>query len=149
LVEKAGKITVPVLSVNEPKPGDLVPGGVYGPRERERIPLAKMFGMPRGRALVWKPGDDAPRIAHVKGYFEIPKLARRASPNPYFTGGKRRPGVLRRWAKAAIALTVASVVIGGALVNLPDTVRAAWPSWNTGPVLHQVPPRPPSQHHRR
>jgi type IV secretion system protein VirD4 len=147
LVQKSGKVTVPVKGATEPRPGELMPGSGWQQRERERIPLFKMFGMPRGRALVWKPGDDAPRIAHVKGYFELRKLARRASPNPYFTGVKARPGALRQWAKAAIAVTVASVVIGAVLLHRPD-VRA-WLSWNTGPVLHQVPQRGPVQHHAR
>ena len=43
-----------------------------------------MFGMPQGRALVFLPHGDKPRVSYVKGYFEIPRgLARRASANPY------------------------------------------------------------------
>jgi hypothetical protein len=54
---------------------------------RDRIPLAQMMAMPRNRALVWKPGDEAPRMSWVKGYFELPELAARASENPYHRSG--------------------------------------------------------------
>ena len=82
LVEKAGKVTVPVLGASEPRPGEVMPGKSWQQRERDRIPLPKMFEMPRGRALVWLP-HQAMRQSWVKGYFEISKLARRASENPY------------------------------------------------------------------
>jgi type IV secretion system protein VirD4 len=90
LVKKAGKITVPVLGMSEPRPGEAMPHGGWTQRERDRIPLAKMMGMPKGRALVWKPGDDAPRMSWVKGYFEIAELRAKASPNPYHEG-RRAP----------------------------------------------------------
>jgi type IV secretion system protein VirD4 len=83
LVEKAGKVTMPVLSASEPRPGESVPGMSWQQRERDRIPEPKMFAMPRARALVWLPHEEAPRVSWVKGYFEIPGLARRASANPY------------------------------------------------------------------
>jgi len=132
LVERAGKVTVPVYGAQEPRPGELVPGGGWQQRERERIPLAKMLGMPKGRAVVWKPGDDAPRHARVKGYFEIPKLNARADPNPYFTGGKAAaPG--RRKMTAALAAAVAVGIAGAVLFNgagapVLDAFRAA-ASW--------------------
>jgi type IV secretory pathway TraG/TraD family ATPase VirD4 len=79
LVEKAGKIVVPVLSAADPvNPSDVGVRPTIGQQLRDRIPLHKMMGMPRGRALVWKPGDEAPRMSWVKGYWEIPKLAARA-----------------------------------------------------------------------
>jgi hypothetical protein len=59
---------------------------------RDRIPLDAMFGMPQGTALVWLPGDTAPRISRVKGYFEL-SLNRRADPNPYHRGHAGR----RNW----------------------------------------------------
>jgi hypothetical protein len=43
--------------------------------------------MPPGKALVWLPNEEIPRVARIKGYFEIPQLARRADPNPYYRGG--------------------------------------------------------------
>lgn len=86
LVKKAGKIMVPVLGASEPRPGEVIPGHSWQQRERDRIPMPKMFGMPRGRALVWLPHEEAPRISWVRGYFELPGNERRASPNPY-----RRP----------------------------------------------------------
>jgi len=108
LVKKAGRVTLPVLGASEPRPCDPGPHGGWTQRERERIPLAKMMGMPKGRALVWKPGDEAPRMSWVKGYFEIPELNQRASINPYHrashntTGpgsfvGRERPAMGSRW----------------------------------------------------
>jgi type IV secretion system protein VirD4 len=82
LVEQAGKITVPQLSASEPRPGEVVPGVSWQQRERDRIPFAAMRQMPRGRALVWLPGQP-PRVSWVRGYFEIPGAERRAGVNPY------------------------------------------------------------------
>jgi type IV secretion system protein VirD4 len=90
LVKKASKITVPVLGASEPRPGDAMPGKSWQQRERDRIPPGKMFAMPRGRALVWLPHEEAPRVSWVKGYFELRGLARRASPNPYHGGTAAR-----------------------------------------------------------
>ena len=55
-------------------------------QKRPRIPVGKMFGMPQGRALVWLPGDEAPRVSRIRGYFEIGKPNARASKNPYYSG---------------------------------------------------------------
>ena len=121
LVEKAGKVIVPVFGASDARPGDAMPQGGWQQQQGDRIPLAKMFGMPRGRALCWKPADEAPRIAWVKGYFEIPELNARASPNPYYTGGNRRDDV-RRAGKAGrriAALFAAAAVIAGALLVNP------------------------------
>jgi type IV secretory pathway TraG/TraD family ATPase VirD4 len=91
LVEKTGKSIVPVLSAADPSsPSDFGSRPSWQQQQRDRIPLAKMFGMPKGRALVWKPGDEKPRISWVKGYFEIPELNKRASSNPYYQGGQDR-----------------------------------------------------------
>jgi type IV secretion system protein VirD4 len=92
LVKKAGKVVVPVMSASEPRPGEPGPHIGWTQRDRDRIPLNKMLGMPKGRALVWKPHDDAPRMSWVKGYFEIPELNAKASPNPYFQDNARSTG---------------------------------------------------------
>ena len=87
LVKRAGKPIVPVLSAADPSsPGEVKARPSWQQQARDRIPLDKMFGMPKGRALVWKPGDEKPRVSWVKGYFEIPELNKRASPNPYYQG---------------------------------------------------------------
>jgi type IV secretory pathway TraG/TraD family ATPase VirD4 len=83
LVERAGKITLPVLSAADPSsPSDFMVRPSWQQQDRDRIPLAKMMAMPRGRALVWKPGDEAPRQSWMKGYFDIPELAARATGQP-------------------------------------------------------------------
>lgn len=89
LVKKAGKIRRAVLSAGDPSASDnfrVRPN--WNPQERDRIPLAKMMAMPRNQALVWKPGDEAPRRSWVKGYFELPELAARAGENPYHRSGR-------------------------------------------------------------
>lgn len=84
LVERAGKEYVAALSSADPaSPHDLDARPSWQQQQRDRIPLDAMFGMPRGRALVWLPHSETPRMSWVKGYFEIPELARRASENPY------------------------------------------------------------------
>jgi type IV secretion system protein VirD4 len=120
LVEKAGRVTVPVFGAQEPRPGELAASGGWQQRERDRIPLAKMFAMPRGRALIFTPHLEAPRIAWVKGYFDIPQLNARASPNPYYTGGGargdvRRAGNMRR--RLAALFAVVAVIAGAVLFN--------------------------------
>jgi hypothetical protein len=72
-----------------------------------------MFGMPKGRALVWKPGDEAPRVSWVKGYFEIPELNERASPNPYYQGGHAAPSPApeRGRRTSAMALVAAAAIV--------------------------------------
>ena len=115
LVRKAGKVTVPVLSAADPTgPTNFGARPSWQQRERERIPLAKMFGMPKGRALVWKPGDEAPRTSWVKGYFEISELNARASANPYFRAARpaSEAALRRRNAASAIPLILAAGIIG-------------------------------------
>ena len=88
MVEKSGKVTVPVLSAADPSgvnDADVRPS--WQQKERDRISLQKMFGMPPGMALVFLPHEEIPRVARIKGYFEIPQLARRADHNPYYRGG--------------------------------------------------------------
>jgi hypothetical protein len=88
MVEKSGKMTVPVLSAADPSgvnDADVRPS--WQQKERDRISLQKMFGMPPGMALVFLPHEEIARVARIKGYFEIPQLARRADRNPYYRGG--------------------------------------------------------------
>jgi hypothetical protein len=152
LVKKAGKIVRPVLSSNEPKPGELMPSGGWRPETRERIPLDKMFGMPQGKALVWLPHSDKPRVSTVKGYFEIPKLNARASANPYFTGGKKQPG--RKVTRRIVAMFAAAGVVAGGvwLAGNISGQSAGAGVGGSGPVASapqnsDPPPRGPS--HRR
>jgi type IV secretory pathway TraG/TraD family ATPase VirD4 len=85
LSSRASEVTVPVLSASDPVgPTDYGVRPSWSQQKRPRIPVGKMFGMPQGRALVWLPGDEAPRVSWVKGYFELP-LNRAADENPYFT----------------------------------------------------------------
>ena len=102
--KRAGEVIRPVLSAADPSsPADFGARPNWGPQKRERIPVGKMFGMPQGRAVVWLPGDDPPRIVRVKGYFEIAQLAARADPNPYYTGaggfGKLGAAAGKMWAR--------------------------------------------------
>jgi type IV secretion system protein VirD4 len=123
LVKKAGKVVRPVYSAQEPKPGELLPGGGWSQQQRDRIPLDKMFAMPQGKALVWLPHAPAPAVSTVKGYFEIPELNRRADANPYFKGGTARPGA-RKIVRQVVGLLGAAAMIGGAVIGLPGITRA-------------------------
>src|ERR1700730_7147609 len=110
LGEKAGRVLVPVLSAADPvSPSDLGVRPSWGQQLRDRIPSHKMAAMPRGRALVWKPGDEAPRMSWVKGYWEIPELNARASGN---TGGASAGVVAAAggFGKAAKVAAVAAVI---------------------------------------
>lgn len=92
LVQRAGQVTIPVRSITNPsRMGDGGPSISVSGHTQDRIPLHKMFGMPQGKALVFLPGDEAPRVSNVKGYFELP-LNRRADPNPYYRGNAPRRG---------------------------------------------------------
>jgi type IV secretion system protein VirD4 len=86
MVEKAGKVIRPVLSAADPSGAhDTGARPSWQQRERERIPLQKMFGMPQGTALVWLPNEEMPRVTRVKGFYELP-LRRFADRNPYHRG---------------------------------------------------------------
>jgi type IV secretory pathway TraG/TraD family ATPase VirD4 len=90
LSKRAGEVTRPVLSASDPSsPTDYMARPSWSQQKRPRIPVGKMFGMPQGRALVWLPGDEAPRVSWVRGYFELP-LNRFGDANPYFTGNNNR-----------------------------------------------------------
>jgi type IV secretion system protein VirD4 len=85
LSKRAGEVTRPRLSAADPTSHDdfnVRPS--WQQQKRPRIPVGKMFGMPQGRALVFLPGDEAPRVSRIRGYFETPELNRRADANPYF-----------------------------------------------------------------
>jgi type IV secretion system protein VirD4 len=85
LVKRAGKEILPVLSSADPaSPADFGARESWQQQQRDRIPLDTMFGMPRGRALIWLPHEEQPRDAWIKGYYDIPELARRAGVNPYY-----------------------------------------------------------------
>jgi type IV secretory pathway TraG/TraD family ATPase VirD4 len=85
LVKRAGKEILPVLSSADPaSPTDFGARESWQQQQRDRIPLDTMFGMPRGRALIWLPHEEQPRDAWIKGYYDIPELARRAGVNPYY-----------------------------------------------------------------
>ncbi|MGD0109652.1 MAG: type IV secretory system conjugative DNA transfer family protein [Rhodopila sp.] len=87
LSKRASEVTRPILSASDPSgPTDFGPRPSWSQQKRPRIPVGMMFSMPNGRALVWLPGDEAPRHARIRGYFEIPELNRRADANPYFRG---------------------------------------------------------------
>lgn len=86
LSKRAGEVTRPVLSASDPSgPTDFGARPSWQQQKRPRIPVGKMFGMPNGRALVFLPGDEAPRVSRIRGYFELP-LNRFAEANPYFRG---------------------------------------------------------------
>ena len=77
-----------MLSASDPSsPTDYGARPSWSQQKRPRIPVGKLFGMPQGRALVLLPGEEAPRVSRIKGYFAIRQLARRSDANPFFTGG--------------------------------------------------------------
>jgi type IV secretion system protein VirD4 len=85
LSKRSSEVTRPVLSASDPTgPTDYRARPSWSQQKRPRIPVGKMFAMPEGRACVWLPGDEAPRVSWIKGYFELP-LNRVADENPYFT----------------------------------------------------------------
>jgi type IV secretory pathway TraG/TraD family ATPase VirD4 len=128
MVKRSGKVTVPVYSASDPRPGETIGQGGWQQRERDRITLADLFRMPQGRALVWLPHEDAPRVSRVRGYFEIGKLARRASPNPYYKGSavpsprRKRRGLFAAALAASLAVPSAWLTGGG---EAQQSVRSA------------------------
>jgi type IV secretion system protein VirD4 len=116
MVERTGKSIVPVLSAADPsRPGDVGVRPSWQQQQRDRIPLDKMFAMPNGHALAWKPGDGAPRISWVKRYFQIPELNARADPNPY-SRAKPDAGAdhaqPQRKATSIMGLAIAGLIVG-------------------------------------
>jgi type IV secretion system protein VirD4 len=109
LSKRSGEVTIATLSASDPSPTDYGVRPSWGQRKQSRIPVGKFFSMPPGRAAVWLPGDEAPRVSWVRGYFEIPELNRRASPNPYFSGSNRGAGG-GFGRSAAVALGIAGLV---------------------------------------
>ena len=112
---RAGEEWVPVLSVQEPGINELGPRASWSPQKRLRFPPGKLFAMPPGVALAWlpKPGDDAPRIVTMRGYYhrDLRELGRRAKPNPYFTGSATRSAPRRKWVRAVGVLFAAAALL--------------------------------------
>lgn len=110
-----------------------------------------MFGMPQGRALVWLPNEEVPRVARVKGYFEIPELNARASPNPYYKGSNIGSTGGRSIRRVAVGMALALVIAGGLALTLagprglqallPAAARPFAPPPLLPPVLHHPPQR--------
>lgn len=144
LSKRAGRRFVPVYGKSDPKPGQAEGDGGWKQEARDRFTTDDLFRMPPGRALVWLEGDGAPRISRVKGYFEIPKLARHAEPNPYVTGATGR---VPRKHKKLFAAALASMLV----VPLPwlhgssSEPRPAAITYQPAPVR----PAPPVFHLRR
>jgi type IV secretory pathway TraG/TraD family ATPase VirD4 len=102
VVKQAGTIDVPVRNSSDERPGDGTATGGWGIQRVDRISETDLNGMPPGRALVFLPHAEAPRQSWIKGYYEIPRLAARADPNPLFKGSqKKRTGRLRKMIAAA------------------------------------------------
>jgi len=132
VVKQAGTIDVPVRNSSDPRSGEGTATGGWGIQRVDRISETDLNGMPPGRALVFLPHAEAPRQSWIKGYYEIPRLAARADPNPLFKGSQKRPtGGLRKTIAAAVL--AAGVLGGGALwasgAPLLETGRhlLAWP----------------------
>jgi type IV secretory pathway TraG/TraD family ATPase VirD4 len=149
MAERAGKELVPMPSVSEPSPHDLDPRRSYQLVWRERIPAGSMYAMPKGTALVWLPGDDAPRFVTTRGYFAIPKLAARAGRNPYQKdkGGRKMGRMLGRIAAAASLAVLVGVMTPRetALHNLQSWLPSVLRSY----VTAEAPPSPAAVAARR
>jgi type IV secretory pathway TraG/TraD family ATPase VirD4 len=153
LLSKAGSLvgTFRTNAADDPQGG---PARVTINEHEERLwPADKIRSLPEFHGLVWRMGKAAPQPVVCPPYWELPECEGRYDLDPFHPGsppvvfGKRR----RRFASAAIAVTAAIAMTGAALVNLPDAVHSAWPSfsWNAAPVFHQVPQRGPGRHHAR
>jgi type IV secretion system protein VirD4 len=149
--KRSGEHMVPSPTFADPAtPADLGVKPSWGPQKRERIRVGKMFGMPQGRALVWLPSDEAPRVVSVRGYFDIPKLARRADPNPYFKPDWRALLGWRR--KLRLPAAVAAGIVGAGVMLWPGAPASEqpWPraSISSGTV-HEHAPAVPARVKRR
>ena len=82
--DRSSEKTDAILSAADPSsPTDLGVRPSWQQQKRPRIPVGKLFSMPDNRALVWRPGEEAPTVVRMRAYYEIPRLAARSSPNPY------------------------------------------------------------------
>jgi type IV secretion system protein VirD4 len=109
--KRAGETIRPVLSASDPSsPHDYGPRPSWQQQKRQRVQQGKLFSMPDDRALVWRPGEEAPTVVRMKAYHEIPALNRRASPNPYFKGNKRGRGGFARVAGLAAVMSIGAAL---------------------------------------
>ena len=108
--KRAGQEIVSILSAAEPNsPNDLGPRPSWQQQSRDRFPPSGLFNMPPNLALVWRPGQEVPTIAHMKPYHTIRHLRARASPNPYWKGRTRnnhyrRAAAVATWSLAGAGL---------------------------------------------
>jgi len=110
--DRAGEKIEAILSAADPSnPGDLGVRPSWQQQKRPRIPVGKLFSMPDNRALVFRPGEEAPTVVRMKAYHEL-ALSARASPNPYF-GGKAEHSII-----GTVAAIAAVLGIGVVLANL-------------------------------
>ena len=154
--KRSGEVIKPVLSAADPSsPNDLGARPSWQQQKRERIPVGKMFGMPQGRALAWLSGDDPPRIVRVKGYFDIPKLNARASPNPYHRNDKPKAKRATVWLGAAGIIGAFAFTLGPHISSGPAPAKAgnaphviAAPVIHHRPAIHAQPHPKPHPRHR-
>jgi type IV secretory pathway TraG/TraD family ATPase VirD4 len=102
LSERAGEEWMMAYSAPEPGPADPGVRGTWQMEKRPRILSGEMYRMPVGVAAVWLPGDDAPRMVTMRGYYhkKLRRLGQRAQKNPFYTPPGKGPA--RRLATAAI-----------------------------------------------
>jgi type IV secretory pathway TraG/TraD family ATPase VirD4 len=113
--KRAGQEIVSILSAAEPNsPNDLGPRPSWQQQKRDRFPAGSLFSMPNDIALVWRPGQEVPTIAHMKPYHAIPRLNARASANPYWKGASRNR---RPSAAAVVAWSLATAGLAGWLLS--------------------------------
>jgi type IV secretory pathway TraG/TraD family ATPase VirD4 len=130
LVRQAGTIDVPVRNSSDGRRGE-GPAGGWGIQRVDRLSESDLNAMPPGRGLVFLPHAEAPRQSWIKGYYEIPRLAARADPNPLFKGGQKKP---RRGLRTLAAAVAVAAVLGagglwawGAPVGETGRHLLAWP----------------------
>jgi type IV secretory pathway TraG/TraD family ATPase VirD4 len=110
--KRAGEKIEAVLSAADPSsPSDFGARPSWQQQKRPRIPVSKLFSLPDDRALVWRPGEEAPTVVRMKAYHEIPKLAARASPNPYYQDGNSNTAGGMGGVAVALGLGAAALVV--------------------------------------
>ena len=110
--KRAGEKIDAILSAADPSnPGDLGVRPSWQQQKRPRLPAGKLFSMPDDRALAWRPGEEAPTVVRMKAYHELPRLAARASVNPYL-GKVRQRGSFGIATGVAIALGLGLMLLG-------------------------------------